>query len=130
MQNKPNLTQFKPNQSQISTVWESFKSLIISALLIKSDGIERFHKGGIKLKRRDFLKALGFSAAALVTPGCAQTTHRITQNKKPNIIYIMIDELGYFELSCMGNKYIETPNIDHMATEGMRFTQALAGGPV
>ena len=82
------------------------------------------------MKRRDFLKAVGFGAAALVTPGCAQTPHRTAQNKKPNIIYIMIDELGYFELSCMGNKYLETPNIDHMATEGIRFTQALAGGPV
>jgi len=42
----------------------------------------------------------------------------------------MLDELGYFELSCMGNKYLKTPNIDRMAAEGMRFTQALAGGPV
>ncbi len=82
------------------------------------------------MKRRDFLKAVGFSAAALVKPGCAQTPRSITQGRKPNIIYIMIDELGYFELSCMGNKYLETPNIDRMATEGMRFTQALAGGPV
>ncbi len=82
------------------------------------------------MKRRDFLKTVGFSAAALITPASAQTPHRIAQGKKPNIIYIMIDELGYFELSCMGNKYLETPNIDHMATEGVRFTQALAGGPV
>jgi arylsulfatase A len=82
------------------------------------------------MKRRDFLKAIGLGAAVLVTPGCAQTQYLIAQSKKPNIIYIMIDELGYFELSCMGNKYLETPNIDHMATEGMRFTQALAGGPV
>jgi hypothetical protein len=56
------------------------------------------------LKRRDFLKAVGFSAAALAAPGCAQTLLRITQGKKPNIVYIMLDELGYFELSCMGKK--------------------------
>jgi arylsulfatase A-like enzyme len=138
-------TQFKPKFIKVyprelhiwhatgdlfTTLKGAFIHLIISALLIKSDGIERFHKGGIKLKRRDFLKAIGLGAAALITPGCAQTPHRTAQGKKPNIIYIMIDELGYFELSCMGNKYIETPNIDHMATEGMRFTQALAGGPV
>ena len=49
---------------------------------------------------------------------------------KPNIVYIMSDELAYFELSHMGNKYIETPNIDRMAAEGIRFTQALAGAPV
>ena len=49
---------------------------------------------------------------------------------KPNIVYIMSDELAYFELSHMGNKYLETPNIDRMAREGIRFTQALAGAPV
>lgn len=45
----------------------------------------------------------------------------------PNIVYIMADELGYFELSCMGHPHIQTPNIDRMATEGLRFTQCLAG---
>jgi len=51
-------------------------------------------------------------------------------SRKPNIIYIMLDELGYFELSCMGHKVLKTPNIDRMAQEGMRFTQCLAGGSV
>lgn len=49
---------------------------------------------------------------------------------RPNIIYIMADELGYFELSCMGNPNIRTPNLDRMAREGIRFTQALAGSAV
>jgi arylsulfatase A-like enzyme len=82
------------------------------------------------MKRRDFLRAVGFGAAALAMPGCAHTSPQVTGGKKPSIIYIMLDELGYFELSCMGNKYLKTPNIDRMATEGTRFTQALAGGPV
>jgi arylsulfatase A-like enzyme len=42
----------------------------------------------------------------------------------------MADELGYYELSCMGNPYIKTPRIDRLAKEGMRFTQALAAAPV
>ncbi len=45
----------------------------------------------------------------------------------PNVVYIMADELGYYELSCVGNPHIRTPNIDRMAREGVRFTQALAG---
>lgn len=48
----------------------------------------------------------------------------------PNIVYIMSDELAYYELSLMGNPYIKTPNIDRFAAEGLRFTNALAGAPV
>lgn len=47
----------------------------------------------------------------------------------PNIVYIMSDELAYYELSHMGSK-IRTPRIDQMAREGLRFTNALAGSPV
>lgn len=49
---------------------------------------------------------------------------------RPNIIYIMCDDMGYGDLGCYGQKYIQTPNIDRMASEGMRFTQAYAGSPV
>ncbi|MEQ8768656.1 MAG: sulfatase-like hydrolase/transferase [Planctomycetota bacterium] len=45
----------------------------------------------------------------------------------PNVVYIMADELGYYELSCLGNPHIRTPHVDRMAREGIRFTQALAG---
>src|SRR5205814_9796823 len=48
----------------------------------------------------------------------------------PNIVYFIIDELGYYELSCMGHPEHRTPNIDRLAGEGVRFTQCLAGGPV
>ena len=47
--------------------------------------------------------------------------------EKPNIVYIMSDELAYYELSCMGSPLIQTPNIDRMAEEGILFTEALAG---
>lgn len=49
---------------------------------------------------------------------------------KPNIIFILCDDMGYGDLGCYGQPYIETPNIDRMASEGMRFTQAYAGSPV
>lgn len=49
---------------------------------------------------------------------------------KPNVVHIVIDELGYYELSCMGHPHMRTPNVDRLAAEGTRFTQLLAGGPV
>ena len=52
------------------------------------------------------------------------------QDKRPNIIYIMCDDMGYADLGCYGQQYISTPNIDRMAAEGMRFTQAYCGCPV
>jgi len=48
----------------------------------------------------------------------------------PNIIYLMLDEWGYFESGHMGNADLLTPNIDRFANEGMRFTNAYAGAPV
>ena len=50
--------------------------------------------------------------------------------EQPNIIVIMCDDLGYNDVGCYGQRLIETPNIDRMAREGMRFTQAYAGSPV
>lgn len=51
-------------------------------------------------------------------------------DRQPNIIYILADDLGYGELGCFGQTRIETPNIDRLATEGMRFTNHYAGQAV
>ena len=48
----------------------------------------------------------------------------------PNIIYILADDMGYGDLSCFGQSTLKTPNLDRMATEGMRFTQYYAGSTV
>ena len=48
----------------------------------------------------------------------------------PNIVFIMADDLGYGDLGCYGQQQIQTPCIDRLALEGMRFTQAYAGGCV
>ncbi len=53
-----------------------------------------------------------------------------TLAEKPNIIFILCDDMGYGDLACYGQPYINTPNIDRLAAEGMRFTQAYAGSPV
>jgi len=59
-----------------------------------------------------------------------QTRAASKEPEKPNIIYIMADDLGYGELGCYGQQKIKTPNIDKLAKEGMRFTQFYAGAPV
>ena len=50
--------------------------------------------------------------------------------RRPNVIFIMCDDMGYGDLGCYGQPYISTPRIDSMARSGVRFTQAYAGSPV
>lgn len=52
------------------------------------------------------------------------------QAPKPNIVFILADDLGYGELGCYGEKLIATPNVDRLAQEGMKFTQFYAGSTV
>ncbi|NBU86412.1 MAG: N-acetylgalactosamine 6-sulfate sulfatase (GALNS), partial [Verrucomicrobia bacterium] len=54
-------------------------------------------------------------------------THQSSAKKQTNIIYLMLDEWGYFESGHMGSTHLITPNIDQFASEGMRFTNAYAG---
>ena len=60
-----------------------------------------------------------------LTPAAAQE-----QGTRPHIIFILCDDMGYGDLGCYGQKLIDTPHLDRMAREGMRFTQAYAGSPV
>ena len=64
----------------------------------------------------------------LIAASCANSSHE--KKQKPNIIYILADDLGYGDLGVYGQKKIETPNIDELAKEGMKFTQHYAGAPV
>lgn len=52
------------------------------------------------------------------------------QTPKPNIVYILADDMGYGDLGCYGQKIIRTPHLDALAANGMRFTQHYAGAPV
>ena len=49
---------------------------------------------------------------------------------KPNILFVMADDLGWMDLACQGNKLVETPHLDRLANQGMRFTSAYAAAPV
>jgi arylsulfatase A-like enzyme len=55
---------------------------------------------------------------------------KVVEKTKPNIIYILADDLGYGDLGCYGQAKIETPNLDKMASQGMLFTQHYSGSTV
>lgn len=75
------------------------------------------------------LKEVGFALViVLIFASCANGTE--TDKRKPNIIYILADDLGYGDLSCYGQKKFSTPNIDNLAANGMRFTQHYSGSTV
>jgi arylsulfatase A len=76
--------------------------------------------------RRSFIRV----AAAVPVLGLAPAFSMSKTVKKPNIIYIMADDLGYAELGCYGQTKIQTPNIDRLCTEGIKLTQHYSGNPV
>ena len=81
------------------------------------------------LTRRGFISgvgrgALGFAAAS-VLPGMA-----LADKRKPNIVFILVDDMGWRDTAVYGSRFYETPNIDRLASQGMRFTQAYAACPV
>jgi arylsulfatase A-like enzyme len=78
------------------------------------------------MKSHIFTWITGITAVTLA--GCSGEKGII--NKKPNIIFILADDLGYNDLTCYGQKIIETPYIDSLAANGIRFTQYYCGSPV
>ncbi|RPI00696.1 MAG: N-acetylgalactosamine-6-sulfatase [Calditrichaeota bacterium] len=77
--------------------------------------------------RRHFLQSLSAAGMFSVSSSlfCSPKTTR-----KPNIIFILADDLGYGDLGCYGQQAIQTPRLDQMAAEGLRFTQFYAGSTV
>ena len=61
-----------------------------------------------------------FFLFGLLTCACAHADDR------PNVIFILIDDMGYNGVSCFGNEVVDTPNIDALANEGIKFTDAYA----
>ncbi len=81
------------------------------------------------MDRRSFLKTLGAGTAALAFPSCVTPSGK-SRRGRPNIVFILVDDLGWRDLACTGSTFYETPNIDRLAREGMRFTTAYASCPV
>src|ERR671932_813503 len=72
------------------------------------------------MRRRAFLAS---AAAFTAMPAAGRAD-------KPNILFILADDLGYGDLGCYGQKLVTTPNIDKLASQGMKFTQAYCGSTV
>lgn len=77
---------------------------------------------------RFIIPALALSAG--INSSCDSKQERENENPKPNIIYILADDLGYGDLGSYGQEKIHTPNLDRMASEGMRFTRHYSGSTV
>jgi N-sulfoglucosamine sulfohydrolase len=78
-------------------------------------------------KRREFLKAMGLGAFAMVT-----TSRLFAEQKtdnRPNILWILSEDISP-ELSCYGTPLVQTPNLDRLASQGIRFTNAFTTAPV
>ena len=78
--------------------------------------------------RRSFLRFSATSAVSALA-GCTSATPSKVP-RKPNIIFILADDLGYGDLGCFGQQKIETPNIDRIRREGVRFVSFYSGSPV
>ena len=80
------------------------------------------------MKRRDFLKTTAVGGGALMVPSLLHAG--ADSKKKPNIIYIFTDQQSASMMSCAGNKYLQTPAMDYIAANGVRFDRAYTTNPV
>ena len=75
-------------------------------------------------------RAIATESPLVLTSTQKKNSSALVTKRPPNLIYVMADDLGYGDLSCYGQKTITTPNLDKMASEGMRFTDHYAGHTV
>jgi len=83
------------------------------------------------MNRREFLKSFGVGAAMLALPSRAGARRRgAAAKKRPNFVFFLIDDLGWTDVGCFGSSFYETPSINRLASQGMKFTDAYAACPV
>jgi arylsulfatase A-like enzyme len=78
--------------------------------------------------RRTFLKAAGAAAVAAALPRWLAAGE--AQGKRLNFVFVLMDDLGQLDIGCFGSRFYETPNIDRLAAQGMRFPSGYAACPV
>src|ERR671939_447176 len=80
------------------------------------------------ITRRAFLGAA--AAGTLVAQGARARGGAAAQRARPNVLFILADDLGWGDLSCYGRPDYRTPNLDRLASQGTRFTNAYSASPV
>ncbi|MBM4020580.1 MAG: twin-arginine translocation signal domain-containing protein, partial [Planctomycetes bacterium] len=80
------------------------------------------------MNRRDFLKRAAVAAGAAAF--AARASAEAKSAERPNILFILADDLAMGDVGCYGQRLIKTPHMDRMAAEGTRFTQAYCGTSV
>jgi uncharacterized sulfatase len=80
--------------------------------------------------QRSFVTALTLALLAFPRLQASEAPAGAAKAERPNIVVILADDLGYGDLGCYGQKEIETPNLDRLAAEGVKFTQFYTGAPV
>jgi len=103
--------------------------MIFHLILLSNDFILT-NKNIKKMKKNPLLPVLVIVAAAMLSSCRGEGKKGSTVKEKPNIVFIMADDLGYGELGCYGQEKIETPHIDKLAERGMKFTNFYSGAPV
>lgn len=82
------------------------------------------------LSRREFLRIAAGGAAATALPAAWLSNVLGAEGERPNIVYVLCDDMGYGDLACYGSPAIKTPNLDAFAEEGVKLTDCYAGSPV
>jgi arylsulfatase A len=82
------------------------------------------------MNRREFVKSVSWGAAALLGGFGRAAGAGEKARGRPNVVFVLADDLGWAQVGCYGNRFYETPNIDRLAREGLRFTDAYAACPV
>ena len=96
----------------------------------KEQGSEVGRRGRRLSRGRFTIRSLAPLLLAAVQPWLMSPDVRAQTGARPNIVFVMADDLGYGDLGCYGQKQILTPRIDRLASQGTRFTQCYAGSTV
>ncbi len=72
------------------------------------------------------IQSLSFTVSLVITMGLVVSPVQARETRQPNVVFFLVDDLGWSDVGCYGSRFYETPNIDRLAVEGVRFTDAYA----